>query len=323
MAKIKFCGACGEVTGSRHLIETSNENILLDCGLFQGKRSESRDKNLSIPFDTKEIDAVFISHAHIDHCGSLPILVKKGFNGNIFLNQITSEIAEIMLKDSARLQASDAEFFNKIHSKEGLKISPLYEEDDAMKTISLFRQIDSSFEMKDIKISLYHAGHVLGSAQILLEVENAKILYTGDVGRRDQLLLKAPEFPKDIDYLIMETTYGDREHPDVSQAANSLLSVIKKAIDKRSKIIIPSFSLERTQEIIFILDFLKNRNMIGELPVYVDSPMSVEITKIFNKHLCQYDFNKNFCDYVKTDRDPFGYDYIKYISDKRESQSLR
>ena len=322
MAKIKFCGACGEVTGSRHLIETSNENILLDCGLFQGKRSESRDKNLSIPFDTKEIDAVFISHAHIDHCGSLPILVKKGFNGNIFLNQITSEIAEIMLKDSARLQASDAEFFNKIHSKEGLKISPLYEEDDAMKTISLFRQIDSSFEMKDIKISLYHAGHVLGSAQILLEVENAKILYTGDVGRRDQLLLKAPEFPKDIDYLIMETTYGDREHPDVSQAANSLLSVIKKAIDKRSKIIIPSFSLERTQEIIFILDFLKNRNMIGELPVYVDSPMSVEITKIFNKHLCQYDFNKNFCDYVKTDKDPFGYDYIKYISDKRESQSL-
>lgn len=324
MAKIKFCGAAGEVTGSKHLLKTKRGNLLLDCGLFQGKRAEAREKNLSFPFLTEEVSAVAVSHAHIDHTGALPLLTKKGYSGKIFLNEVTAELAEVMLKDSARLQESDSEFFNKIHAGDGEKISPLYMEQDALAAISHFSKISSaSFEpFSGLKASFFQAGHVLGSSQLMLETEGLKILYSGDIGRRRQLILKEPFFPAETDYLIIESTYGDREHGEIADASRVLSELIKKAVVRKSKIIIPSFSLERTQEIIFILDSLRHRGMAPSIPVYVDSPMSVEITKIFNRHICECDFNREFMDYARKDGDPFGYEYIHYISEKSQSQKL-
>lgn len=321
MHKIKFCGAAGEVTGSKHLIKTESGNILLDCGLFQGKRSQAREKNIHFPFEIDEVDAVVISHAHIDHTGALPILAKNGYKNKIFLNDITAQLADIMLRDSARLQVSDAEFLNKINSQDDQKIIPIYDEEDAIKAISLFSKTGRHFNpLPEVKVSFFQAGHVLGSSQVLLDLKKTKILYSGDIGRSSQLILPAPSFPDDVDYLIIESTYGDREHPYIFDVSKVLEDIIEKAIKRRSKIIIPSFSLERTQEIIFLLDKMRTKGL--KIPVYVDSPMSVEITKIFNEHIGECEFNKEFSDYAHMDKDPFGYEYIKYISEKRDSQKL-
>ncbi len=321
MARIKFCGAAGEVTGSKHLIMTGKGNLLLDCGLFQGKRAEAREKNLKFPFDISAIDAVALSHAHIDHTGALPLLTKNGYKKPVYCSSITSHLSEIMLKDSARLQENDAEFFNKINKDE--KIAPLYTEEDALKAISLLRKKDSPFKpFENMKVSLYEAGHVLGSCQIFAETEGVKILYSGDVGRQSQLLLNPPCFPSETDYLVIESTYGDREHPEVEDAKEVLAEIINSAFKKKSKVIIPGFSLERTQEIIYILDNLKNEGSIPAIPVYVDSPMSCEITKIFNEMKFTGNFSKSFLEYARLDKDPFGYEYINYISEKRDSQKL-
>ncbi len=321
MTKIKFCGAAGEVTGSKHLIKTDSGNLLLDCGLFQGKRSQAREKNTSFPFEIDEIDAVVISHAHIDHTGALPILAKKGYAKKIFLNNITAQLADIMLKDSARLQVSDAEFFNKIHSQDSQKITPIYDEEDALKAISLFSKTRGHFKpLPNVRVSFFQAGHVLGSSQILINTKGTNILYTGDLGRINQLILPPPFFPNSVDYLVIESTYGDREHPYIFDVSKALEDIIEKAIKRRSKIIIPSFSLERTQEIVFLLDKMRSKGL--KIPVYVDSPMSVKITKIFKEHIGECEFNREFFDYAQKDRDPFGYEYIKYVSEKKDSQKL-
>ncbi|MEW5951667.1 MAG: MBL fold metallo-hydrolase [Elusimicrobia bacterium] len=321
MLKMKFCGAAGEVTGSKHIIEFENIKIMLDCGLFQGRRSEAREKNLKFPFKYEDINAVIISHAHIDHTGALPILAKQGYSGPIYCNSITRELSEIMLRDSARLQETDAEFFNKIHEEE--KIEPLYGQEDALKAISLFRDRDLPFEISNkIKVSFLNAGHVLGSSQILLEMDGVKVLYSGDLGREKQLLLNPPDFMSRPDYLILETTYGDREHPEISDAQEVLAAIIDTAFKRKSKIIIPGFSLERTQEIIYIIDKLKSAGKIPALPIYVDSPMSCEITKIFNERIFSDNFSNEFRTYADKDKDPFGYEYIRYISEKKDSQKL-
>ncbi len=326
MVKIKFCGAAGgDVTGSKHLIKTDSGEVLLDCGLAQGKRSESMEKNRNIPIDFEKLSAVILSHAHIDHTGAAPILVKNGFSGNMFLTPLTAELSRIMLLDSARLQYEDAKFYNKIHQEEGDKIEPLYDEDDAIKTISLFNTRDRGeffSPIKGIQAGFLNAGHVLGSSSVLLEVEGERVLYTGDIGRSSQILLKSPELEKNIDWLITETTYGNREHGDIKDIENEFSNIINEVYNEGGKIIIPSFSLERTQEIIYIIDRLKSSKKIAEIPIYVDSPMSVRVTDIFNRNLDELDFSNEFKKYAISDKDPFGYEYIHYLSSVEESKRL-
>ncbi|PIS47535.1 MAG: MBL fold metallo-hydrolase [Elusimicrobia bacterium CG08_land_8_20_14_0_20_51_18] len=322
---IKFCGAAGEVTGSRHLLNTPGGTLLMDCGLFQGHRRESLEKNKKFLFEPEKLGAALLSHAHIDHSGALPLLVSKGYGGRIYSTAITSELSQIMLMDSARLQDADARFFNKIHASEGLRIDPLYTEEDAKKALSLFspREFRAEFSpLEGVKVSFLNSGHVLGSSMIGVETGGLKILYTGDIGRREQLMLKEPDIPENADYLVMETTYGNKDHENASDAGQVLGELIKEAVKNRSKILIPGFSLERTQEVIYMIDKLTHNREIPKIPVYVDSPMSVNVTRVFNKHINETNFNPGFMGYSEKDGDPFGYDYIRYLSTKEESQTL-
>ena len=328
--KISFFGAAGEVTGSRHLLEANGKKILLDCGMFQGHRLESLDKNKTFPLRPAALDAVLLSHAHIDHSGGLPLLAKKGLKANIYCTGATKELASIMLMDSARLQTADAKFFNKLHQTEGLRIEPLYNEEDARLALSKFKACDFGAEAHlaggTISAKFLNAGHVLGSAMVQIAApaggERRRILYTGDLGRRASILMRRPEMPRDVDYLIMETTYGDRLHDPVDDAEARLAAVIKRAVEEKGKIIIPSFALERAQEIILILDKMRRSGAALDIPVYVDSPMTVSITELFNKYKDSFSFDERFKDYAKMDGDPFGFDYINYVRTKEESQAL-
>ncbi|MDD5303255.1 MAG: MBL fold metallo-hydrolase, partial [Elusimicrobia bacterium] len=305
--KIGFHGGVGEVTGSRHLLEAEGLKILLDCGLFQGHRKEALAKNRDMPFDPTDVDAVLLSHAHVDHCGNLPLLVKRGFAGPIYCTEATRDIAGIMLLDSARLQESDAQFFNKIHARQGSAetISPLYDEADARACLALLtaRPYMTWLSLNDkVRFRFHNAGHVLGSAMIEVEAKTAKglrrVFFTGDLGRRKSLLMDPPDIPKTVDYLLIESTYGDRDHDPIDRVESLLKAVIERAVAEKGKILIPSFALERTQEIIFVLEKMIRRGQIPMIPVYVDSPMAINITEIFSRHLDGFSFSPEFKDYV-------------------------
>lgn len=328
-AKIAFHGAAGEVTGSRHLLEVGDKTLLLDCGMFQGHRSDADAKNRTFRFPPASVDAVLLSHAHVDHCGLLPLLYKNGCGAPIYATAATAEIAGIMLADSARLQGGDAKFYNKIHAAEGLIIEPMYDEQDADLALRHFkpREYNSGFDpVPGVKAKFLNAGHVLGSAMTQLDIETAggirRLLYTGDLGRAETLLLEDPAAPRSVDYLVIESTYGDRLHEPLADAAGKLAEVIRKAYREGGKVIIPSFALERTQELIVILDKLRGDRTIPAIPICVDSPMAVSLTEIFNKHRDSFSFDDKFRDYARIDGDPFGFDYISYVRSKEESQRL-
>lgn len=327
--KIGFYGAAGEVTGSRHLLTAGGRRFLMDCGMFQGHREESLVKNKKFPFKPSGLDAAILSHAHIDHIGGLPLLAKNGLNAPIYCTGITRELAAVMLTDSARLQEADAKFFNKIHAAEGRRIEPLYNEEDARLALSRLKPCgyaDCAEIAPGISLCFLNAGHVLGSAMVRLDIKTGgggrRLLYTGDLGRRSTMMMGAPTPPGDVDYLIIETTYGNRLHEPVNDAEAKFREIIERAIAEKGKILIPSFALERAQEIIFILDKLRRTAPELNIPVYVDSPMTVSITEIFNRHKDGFDFDPKFKDYVKMDGDPFGFDYIRYVRAKEESQKL-
>ena len=327
--KISFHGAAGEVTGSRHLVEAGGKSLLLDCGMFQGHRTDADQKNRTFTFPPASVDAVMLSHAHVDHCGLLPLLFKNGCDASIYATPATSEITGIMLADSARLQEGDAQYYNKIHAAEKLTIEPLYDEQDAKLALAHLSPLEygAAFEpIPGVKATLLNAGHVLGSAMTQLDIEspagNRRLVYTGDLGRAETLLLDDPVAPQGADYLVIESTYGDSLHEPLADAERQLTEVIKRAIKEGGKIIIPSFALERTQEIIFILDKLRRSGAALDIPVYVDSPMAVSLTEIFNKHRDEFCFDAKFRDYAKMDGDPFGFDYIRYLRTKEESQTL-
>jgi len=275
------------------------------------------------------VDAVLLSHAHIDHCGLLPLLCKNGCDAPVYATPATAEITGVMLADSARLQEGDAKFYNKIHAGEKPAIEPMYDEDDAKIALGHLkpREYGSGFDpVPGVKAKFLNAGHVLGSAMTQLDIEipagSRRVLYTGDLGREETLLLDDPAAPQGVDYLIIESTYGDRLHEPLADAAGKLVEVIKKTLSEGGKLIIPSFALERTQEIIFILDKLRRDKTVPEIPVYVDSPMAVSLTEIFNKHRESFCFSDKFRDYAGMDGDPFGFDYIRYVRTKEESQAL-
>ena len=312
-----------------HLIEANGKKFLLDCGLYQGKRKIAFEINRNFElFDPREIDFVILSHAHIDHSGNLPTLVRKGFEGNIYSTFATKDLCSVMLRDSGHIQEKDVEWVNRKRIKQHKNpFEPLYTVEDAVETLNHFVGINyhREFEIAEgIKVTFFDAGHILGSASILLKItEEGKTTllgFTGDLGRPNLAILKDPEKLPDVDYLITESTYGGREHDNPKDAEDILASVVNKAIERKSKIIIPAFSVGRTQELVFALNNIFTDKRAEEIPVYVDSPLSVNATEVFRIHPeC---FDNETAEYIVRNRDPFGFNKLHYISDVEESKRL-
>ncbi len=330
--KIKFCGAAREVTGSAHLITLDDGyTILLDCGLYQGGDREMQSFNEEWLFDPAKIDCLVLSHAHIDHSGRIPKLLKDGFNGLIYSTHATHSLCSIMLMDSAKIQEKDAEFTNKRILKKKLKQKleePLYTMDDVTAALKCFVgcSYDHWFPLHNgVDVLFRDAGHILGSASVTLRInENGKTRYfgfTGDIGRPDRPILKDPQPMPEVEYLICESTYGDRDHIAAPAEKDKFLEIIRETcIEKRGKLIIPAFSVGRTQEIVYILDQFETEGILPKIPVYVDSPLSVNATRIFGAHPeC---FDAQIHEYMLIDPNPFGFNTLHYIKEVEESKAL-
>jgi len=327
---IKFIGAAREVTGSKHLITTnSGKKILLDCGMFQGKGLETDGMNRDLMFDPSEIDHIILTHAHIDHSGLIPYVYKLGFRGSVISTNGTRDLCAIMLADSAFIQEHDTITFNKRRVKKGLpQVEPLYSQADATACMGLFIGVPNDMKFRideNIKVKFTNTGHMLGSGVANIEItENGqikRIAYTGDIGRPvDQILANPQPFPQ-ADILITESTYGDRLHQDSKEAEEDLLKiVVDTCMAKGGKLIIPAFSVGRTQEIVFSLNNFFNQGRLPKIDIFVDSPLAVNATAVFRMHPeC---FNKNFSDVLEKDPDPFGFDNLFYINKVEDSKRL-
>lgn len=327
--QIQFMGAAQTVTGSRHLITCNEKKILLDCGMFQDKVSKKEGLNETFGFDPREIDYVILSHAHIDHSGCLPRLVAQGFSGPIYCTPATADLCRIMLADSAKIQESDVKYKNRRLLAQGRKpVKPLYTEEDVDQTVELLQPVpyDTIFEIEPgILFRFTDVGHIIGSAAVHLKLtennDSRFITFTGDIGRYHDLILKEPqEFPQ-ADYILCESTYGDRLHEDIGDATKKLLDVvIHTCLEKKGKLLIPAFSLGRTQEIVYTLDRMHTNGKLPHIPVYVDSPLSVSATDIMRRYSSAY--NNDILKYMKTDPDPFAFRELKFIRDVEESKAL-
>ncbi|MFC1643638.1 MBL fold metallo-hydrolase RNA specificity domain-containing protein [Chlamydiota bacterium] len=326
--KIHFLGGVRTVTGSMHIIESEGKKILLDCGLFEGRREEANQKNKNFPFDPKTIDAMILTHSHIDHSGNIPTLCKQGYKGNIYATFATRDLCNIMLRDSAHVQADNMNYLNKKRKKKKLPLlKPLYTSSDAEK--SLRQCIAVGYERpftitSKIKGTFYNAGHILGAGVIKLSVKEknktTKILYTGDLGRPKNWIIKGPSCITDCDYLITESTYGNRFHDPYENIEDKLANIVTKTIKRKGKIIIPSFSVGRTQDIVFVLHKLVEQKKIPVIPIFVDSPLSVNATEIFRLHPECY--NQEAYKYIARNENPFGFDNIRYIRTTSASKEL-
>jgi metallo-beta-lactamase family protein len=327
MIRITFAGAAGSVTGSRHLIEVNNQHILLDCGLYQGRRKDTYEQNLNFPFDPSDIESLILSHAHIDHIGNVPNLVKRGFHGDIHCTLATADLVNIMLLDAAHIQESDSSFVNKIRKKHHQPpVEPLYTRLDIPPVIELIHGhgYNHTFKLNGLRAVFRNAGHIIGSAITILEVEDSNrkisLCYTGDLGRPNLPIIRDPYIVTDSDILIIESTYGNRLHSDINNAADRLASVINQTAARGGKVIIPSFALERTQELIFTLHRLRLGKKIPEIPVYVDSPLAIDATEIFRLHPECFDDDTN--ELLRTEYDPFGFRHLHYTRLTEESKML-
>lgn len=328
--KIRFLGAAREVTGSKHLIESSTgKKILLDCGMYQGKGLETDSLNRRLGFEPSEIDHLILSHAHIDHSGLIPYIYKLGFRGSVVCTNATRDLCAIMLADSGGIQEHDTRTFNKKRTQKGQEpVEPLYTKADAVACMELFIGVayDRKFRIdENITVKFTNTGHMLGSSVVNLNItENGtlkKIAYTGDIGRPSNRILKSPvPFPQ-ADILITEATYGDRLHKTTREAEEILLKVVKETcVDNNGKLIIPSFSVGRTQEIVYSLNNLYNERLLPKINVFVDSPLAVNATNVFRMHPeC---FNKDVLEVMETDPDPFGFNSLYYITDHQDSKKL-
>jgi metallo-beta-lactamase family protein len=311
-----------------HILESEGKKILIDCGLFQGRREESNQRNRNLPFEPGSIERVLLGHAHLDHSGNIPTLVKNGYHNTIYSTFATRDLCLVMFRDSAYLQEKDAEYLNRKNSGHGgPQVVPLYTEEDAERSLELFKGVGYNrffYLTSNIRITFFDAGHVLGSALTFIEViENGRkirLLYAVDLGRRNLPILKDPVQVKDIDYLILESTYGNHLHDDFSTTSDKLASVINQTFQRGGKILVPAFALERTQELIYLLHLLEKEGRIPKFPVYVDSPLAVNITEIFKLHPeC---FDKETKALLEKEEDPFGLKRINYITETEESKKL-
>ncbi|GAB4483759.1 MAG: MBL fold metallo-hydrolase [Anaerolineales bacterium] len=327
--RIHFHGAARTVTGSMHLLEINGYKLLLDCGLYQGQRKETVRRNRYFPFDAHEINAVILSHAHIDHSGNLPNLVKKGFEGQIYCTPATIDLAELMLKDSAHIQEADAAYLNYRNKFEGAEaIQPLYTQLDAEAVRPLMKPIELGIEFEPVpgvRARFFEAGHILGSAGTFLEVEEkgkkTTIVFSGDIGRRDLPLLCDPVLPDPADLVIMESTYGDKPHRDPASAYSELRQVIGQAIQRGGKVIIPSFAVGRTQEIVYDIHHMIDRREIPRIPVFVDSPLAVHTSDVFKKH--RECFDAETWEFMQNGRHPaLDFNGLTYIQNVEESKAL-
>lgn len=327
--EIQFIGAARTVTGSMHLVRTEDTTFLIDCGLFQGKRKEAFELNRTFDlFNPDEIDFVILTHAHIDHSGNLPTLVKYGFKGKIYSTFATRDLVSVMLRDSAHIQEKDIEFVNKKRAKNGQKLfEPLYTQKDVSNTLKLFVGLNYHHEIDlnpRIKLIFADAGHILGSAVTHLTImDNGKkyqIGFSGDLGRPNLPILKDPEKIKDVDYFICESTYGGRYHDTPTDSEKQLARVVNRAVQRKAKVIIPAFAVGRTQDLVYALHRIFSRGDAPKIPVFVDSPLSVNATEVFRIHPECFDAQTE--EFILHDKDPFGFNKLNYITETSESKEL-
>lgn len=327
--RVNFHGAAHTVTGSQHLLEINGKKLLLDCGLYQGRRADTYSRNLNFRYNPQDVDAVILSHAHIDHSGNLPNLVKQGFEGHIFATHATADLTSLMLADSGHIQESDAEFVNKKRAQRGEDpIEPLYTKQDAEEVAGMFAGVDyeQAFEPIPGVIARFHeAGHILGSASVSLEIEEKgrkiRFWFSGDIGRYNLPLLRDPVLPTHADYMIMESTYGDKSHSNPELAFLEFRDVVKRTLERGGKLIVPAFAVGRTQELVYDLNQMMFDGDVPRAPVYVDSPLAVNATDVFKRHLeCFDDETRKF---VEEARHPaLDFKMLTYIRSVDESKAL-
>lgn len=328
--KIEFIGGARTVTGSQHLLHVNGKKILLECGLFQGKRSETYEKNKNFRFNPAEIDVMLLSHAHIDHSGNIPNFVKNGFKGNIYATSATVDLCQIMLRDSAHLQEMDIEFVNKKRKKKGeAPVDSLYDMDDVENAMMQFIgvQYNRSIDIvPGVRAIFRDAGHILGSAGIQLDIEESdgrkiRFGFSGDIGRPDAPVIRNPDILRDLDVLIMESTYGNRFHSDKEEVEEEFASTIREVIDRQGKIIIPAFAVGRTQTIVYMLHKLFDQNRIPSVPIYVDSPLALNATNVFRAHPECLD-RETYRIFLEEGDDPFGFERLTYTKTVNDSKKL-
>jgi len=325
--RIHFLGATRTTTGSMYLIEVNGKKLLLECGLFQGHREEMTARNCCFPFDPKQIDAVILSHAHLDHAGNLPNLVRQGYNGNIHCTFATRDLCSIMLVDSAHIQMEDAAFVSKQRAKKHQPpVEPLYTAADAEKAVHQFVSVNYErpfLAVDGVTATFRDAGHILGSAQVILDInENGRKfrwLFSGDVGRGNDEILRDPAPTDNVDYLQIESTYGGREHEVRTDADDTVGRLVSETLKQSGKVIIPAFSVGRTQQIVYVLNQLTLAGKLPRAPIYVDSPLSVNATEIYRLHPeC---FNQATYNFLQK-QNPFGMSNLTYLRDAEQSKTL-
>jgi metallo-beta-lactamase family protein len=333
--KLTFWGAARTVTGSMHEVSVNGRRYLLDCGTFQGRRKDARERNANLPFSASTVEAVILSHAHIDHSGNLPTLKKNGYAGPIYTTSATTDLCASMLLDSAHLQEKDSEFIKKRSSRRravgvanGLEaVEPVYTIQDAEQTLPLFRSVDARQPMEvgpGLTYQAIEAGHMLGSTSVVVESKEdgrtTRLAFSGDVGRVGLPIIRDPDPMPAVDYLIMESTYGDRFHQPVGLVENKLADVINRTVARGGRIVAPAFAVGRTQQVVLMLHRLIQQKRIPEIPIFVDSPLAVDVTTTFRKHTELFDEETN--EFLQKGEDPFGFSRLRYIRDVAESKAL-
>lgn len=327
--RIEFCGGAQTVTGSQHLLEVNGHRILLECGLFQGRRQESFERNINFCFDPATIDAMVLSHAHIDHSGNIPSFVRRGFTGPVYATHASEDLCRIMLRDSAFLQERDIHWANKIRArKKQPPVEPLYGMRDVEQAITQFRgkDYDVPFEVCDgVTATFRDAGHMLGSAGVLLQIEEEgrkiRFGFSGDIGRTEVPILRDPNAIRDVDAMIVESTYGNRLHSPREDTEDELADIITQVSKSGGKVIIPAFAVGRTQVLVYVLHRLFDQGRIPDMPVYVDSPLAVAATQVFREHPECFD-EETFRHFIDDDADPFGFGRLQYVKEVSESKKL-
>jgi metallo-beta-lactamase family protein len=326
---LHILGAAQTVTGSQYLLEVNGSRLLLECGLFQGRRADTYERNRTFRFDPLRLNAMILSHAHLDHCGNLPNLVKHQYTGPIYATAGTADLTDITVRDSGHIQEADAEYLNKKQLRKGLPpVEPLYTlaDAEAVKPLLVEKLYDEPFEpIPGVTARLIEAGHILGSAAISLEIEErgrkTRFWFSGDIGRPGMPLLRDPQLPGEVDILMMECTYGDKPHPDPQLAFQEFRDVVMRTVARGGRVIIPAFAVGRTQEIVYLLHQMSDEGLIHDLPIFVDSPLAVAASQIFRNHT-EY-FDEETRQFVLENRHPaLDFDQLTYIKDVEESKAL-